>query len=413
MTTPAQQNGCPAIPEVGFTGLQGADHPATPTEFHLGYRRWLDGLRGVAVLLVLACHLGFVAGGFLGVDVFFVLSGFLITTLLVEEWQRRGSISLKHFYLRRALRLWPAFFTLLLICGLAGLLFLSTAEAAALRPEMLVAACYVTNWPALHHVGMPTLGHTWSLSVEEQFYLLWPVLLYGMLRLRLPRRRILLLVCAGIVASASFRLVWYRLHSTPASEKAAAVARLYLGLDSRGDALLVGCLVGLLAAWRLLPTSRRFISGTGVAALASAAALGYLVVNRCLDHAQFYHGLFTGVALMVAAILVRMLSAPSRLGSWLLESAPLVGVGRLSYALYLFHVPIIAWLRPPRGLGWRNPADTLLVAGLSLAAAVLSYYGIERPCLRLKQRFHARNPVPAASAAPRADQPDLPPRAAA
>src|SRR6516225_5035441 len=174
--------------------------------FHLGYRRWLDGLRGLAILMVLAFHLGYLPGGSLGVDVFFVLSGFLITTLLVEEWNRRGSISLKTFYLRRALRLLPAFLTLLLLCTLAGLFLSSAQERPARRQEVIVAGCYIANLPNLHHTPMPILGHTWSLSVEEQFYLLWPLLLVLMLGLKLPRRRILLLVCGGILLSASLRM---------------------------------------------------------------------------------------------------------------------------------------------------------------------------------------------------------------
>src|SRR5262249_10912041 len=151
-------------------------NPPGPASFHrLGYRRWLDGLRGLAILLVLAFHFGCLAGGSLGVDVFFVLSGFLITTLLVEEWQGRGSIGLKHFYLRRGLRLLPAFLALLLICLACTFFAENAAEAAAGRKEVWVAGCYVSNWPELHRTSMPTLGHTWSLSVEEQFYLLWPV----------------------------------------------------------------------------------------------------------------------------------------------------------------------------------------------------------------------------------------------
>lgn len=356
--------------------------------FHLGYRRWLDGLRGVAILLVLAFHLGFVPGGSLGVDVFFVLSGFLITTLLVEEWQRCGAISLKRFYLRRALRLLPAFGVLLLICGVASLLLASKEEAAALRKEMLVSACYLANWPTLHQIPMRFLGHTWSLSVEEQFYLLWPMLLVGLLRGGVSRRRILLLVGAGIVASASLRMVLYNLHRTPGPDKAVNILRLYMGLDTRADTLLVGCLVGLLVAWDLLPRTEQFVFRTGGAALASAVGLGYVALYRGLDHSQFYHGLFTAVAAMVGVIIVRLLAAPSRLGALILESAPLVGLGRVSYALYLFHIPIIGWLRPA-ALGWKNLPGTCLVAVLSLAAAICSYYCIEQPCLRLKHRLRA------------------------
>ena len=318
--------------------------------FRLGYRRWLDGLRGVAILMVLAFHLGLLPGGSLGVDVFFVLSGFLITTLLVEEWERRGAIRLRSFYLRRALRLLPAFIVLLFICGLSSFLLPTAKEAAVRQREVMVAACYVANWPGLHHTGMPLLGHTWSLSVEEQFYLVWPAILCLMLRLKLPRRRILLLVIAGILLSASLRMVLYRLHRVPGPENWANVSRLYMGSDTRADALLVGCLVGLSAAWGLLPKSRDFALRFRIVALVSAAGLGYMSWASALDHSQYYHGLFTLVALMVAAILVRQLTAPGRANS-LLESAPLVGIGRISYALYLFHMPILSWLKPMgRGL---------------------------------------------------------------
>jgi peptidoglycan/LPS O-acetylase OafA/YrhL len=371
-----------------------------PGGFHLGYRRWLDGLRGLAILLVLSFHLGLLPGGSLGVDVFFVLSGFLITVLLVEEWQRRGAISLRAFYLRRALRLWPAFFTLLFILGLSSLL-LEPHAATARRREIIVAACYVANWPMLHRTAMETLGHTWSLSVEEQFYLLGPMLLYALLRWKLRRRRMLLLVCAGILASAALRLMLYRMHRVPGLDNTANILRLYMGLDTRADALLVGCLLGLLTAWRLLPTTKRFISWSGVAALGSFGGLGYLAWVRCLDHSQYYHGLFTVVALMVAVIIARLLSGPSHISSWVLESTPLVGLGRISYGAYLYHIPVICWVRSAH-LEWGNAGTTLLAVALTLAAALLSYYCIERPCLRLKDRLHPQAP----SARPGMGQPN-------
>jgi peptidoglycan/LPS O-acetylase OafA/YrhL len=146
--------------------------------------------------------------------------------------------------------------------------------------------------------------------------------------------------------------------------------------------------VGLLATWNLLPKSRRFLGGTGLASLISLATLGYLVWKGGLDHSQFYHGLFTAVALMVGIILVRLLSAPARPASRVLASTALVGVGRISYALYLFHLPIIHCVQPA-GLGWRHPGNTLLATALSFTAAVLSYICIERPCLRLKRRLEA------------------------
>jgi peptidoglycan/LPS O-acetylase OafA/YrhL len=370
---------------------------AAAPAFHLGYRRWLDGLRGLAVLLVLAFHLSLLPSGFLGVDVFLVLSGFLITSLLAQEWRQRGTISLRRFYLRRALRLLPAFLVLLAGCYLVTLLLRPAHELRSLRKEMIVAACYVTNWPTLHQVGLSRLAHTWSLSLEEQFYVFWPPLLYGMLRLRLSRRCILSLVCGGIVASASLRAALWGHDLNPLG-----LLRLLFGLDCRADALLIGCLVGLLATWNRLPSSRRGVFWSGVAAMAAAAGLLFLLWHeKSMFQHDLYRGVLTLVALLVAVILVRLLAAPCRFASLVLEFAPLVGVGRISYALYLFHWPIIVWLGPAAIGYWEK---VTLITALSSVAAVLSFYCVERPCLRWKDRLQQLDPgipplVPAACTA--------------
>lgn len=378
--------------------------------FHLGHRRWLDGLRGVAILMVLAFHLGLLPGGFLGVDIFFVLSGFLITSLLLEEWQSNGSIHLKQFYLRRALRLLPAFTLLLLLCGLSIPWLPSVQEKWARFREIAVAACYLSNWSTLHQTCMPTLDHTWSLAMEEQFYLLWPVLLYAMLRLKFPRRLVLLLVCCGIGASALLRVGLYHWYQNHGVDRGVVITRLYRGLDTRADALLAGCLIGLLAAWDLLPKSRRFMRWTGAASLISLVYLSYLASHWFLDHTNYYHGHFTAVALMTALVLARLLAAPARFASRILEFAPLVGTGRISYALYLFHMPIIRLLMPgcthlARAVGpfWGRAVLILLAVSLSFLTALLSFYLVERPCLRLKERLKRRTafnppaPLPAES----------------
>jgi peptidoglycan/LPS O-acetylase OafA/YrhL len=383
MLLPRDGSACAPTTDTTRIECPGAPNAETPAVFHLGYRRWLDGLRGVAILAVLGFHVQLVRGGNFGVDIFFVLSGFLITTLLVEEWRRRGSISLLGFYLRRGLRLLPAFLTLLIACAVYVRVFGSAEQVAAYDREIAVAACYVANWPSLHHVGMSVLGHTWSLSVEEQFYLLWPVLLYGMLRAGLRPRRLVVLVCAGILASAVLRAALFSSRPPPGLERTFLIWRLYMGLDTRADALLVGCLVGLLAGWDLLPRSRWFLAALKGGTLVAAAGLGYVLLYSCLEHHLFYYGLFTGVAFLVAVLLARLLVAPARLLTPVLESAPLVAVGRISYALYLFHIPVIHWLRPWRP-GAPSPTETLLIVVLSFTAAALSYYCIERPCLRLK-----------------------------
>jgi peptidoglycan/LPS O-acetylase OafA/YrhL len=363
----------------------------------LGYRRWLDGLRGVAILAVLAYHFDILQGGFLGVDVFFVLSGFLITTLLADEWRRFDSISLPRFYARRALRLLPAFWGLLIVCAVWAR-FAPPAEAALRFKEIVLAGCYVINWPSLHCSPTPVLGHTWSLSVEEQFYLLWPLMLFGLLRSGLSRRWVIAIVGMGIVASAVLRAYLYSLHRYGDPLWQENVYRLYLGLDTRADALLVGCFVGLLTAWDLLPRSHKFVSRFGAATVMSVVVLGVMMVRSRHAHHTLYCGGFTLVALLVAVILVRLIVAPSRVGRVVLESRPLVGVGRISYALYLFQMPIIAWLIPGYR-GWKNAGPSLVALGVILAAATASYFLIERPCLKLKDRL--RRSAPRSDEAPK------------
>ena len=365
-----------------------------PASFHLGYRRWLDGLRGVAILLVVFFHLQLLPGGALGVDLFFVLSGFLITNLLVEEWLRRGSISLKRFYLRRALRLLPAFIVLLLVFILHTLLISPPETIAARWHELAVVACYVANWNQVHGATLTLLGHTWSLSVEEQFYLLWPALLCLLLYLKMPRMHILILVIAAILASALLRLGLHHQHRFLGTPRI-PIIRLYAGLDTRADSLLAGCLAGLVASWNWLPTSRRFIARIKAATLFAVLVLAFCLFKRDLCSSQYYDGLFTVVALMTALLIIRLLVAPSRIGAAILESAPLVFVGRISYGLYLFHAPVIACFGED-SLGWGHLGTTALAFVLSLAAALLSFYLVERPFLRLKDRLG----VPAVAPAP-------------
>jgi len=361
----------------------------------LAYRRWLDGLRGLAILLVLSFHFNLLMGGFLGVDLFFVLSGFLITALLAEEWRRHGSIDLGRFYLRRGLRLLPALWVLLLVCG-ASTLAAPAHERPARLDEIGLAACYLSNWSTLLGTAMPRLCHTWSLSVEEQFYVLWPLLLYGLLRLRLPRGWVVALACAGVVAAAVCRAAWYARRPPDAPAWGEQTMRLYMGLDTRADALLAGCVVGLLAAWGWLPKSRAFVAGSGAAAAAGGGVLVFLLVFARHEHAALYRGVFTLVALLAALFLVRLLVAPWRPVTAVLESSVLVGAGRISYALYLFHWPIRVWLKtaPP---AWAACAPNLVAAVLTLAAAVASYFLVERPCLRLKDRLRR----PGLTASPR------------
>ena len=178
--------------------------PGGPEPFKLGYRPALDGLRAVAVLAVLTYHAGWIQGGFLGVDVFFTLSGFLITTLLCEEHARDGTIAIRRFYVRRARRLLPALVVLLLVCG--GILFATMPSAfwPILGGYLLGVLSYGANWLIIYWRDLGVFGHTWSLAIEEQFYLAWPVLLLAAAATGPAPRWIV----AGLVTAAAGSLAW-------------------------------------------------------------------------------------------------------------------------------------------------------------------------------------------------------------
>jgi peptidoglycan/LPS O-acetylase OafA/YrhL len=228
--------------------------PAGPDDRtqRLRYLPALDGLRGVAIALVVSWHaFGWPARGFLGVHLFFVLSGFLITTLLLQEWQQRGTISLRSFYRRRALRLFPGLAALLVAYTALHLVrsVVGTAEhdlATALK-AVAYSAFYVTNVVQASGVVLPVpLNHLWSLAAEEQFYLLWPLLLVLALRFRAPVG----LVEAGLVGAVGL----VALERVRLGVEDASFARLYYGPDTTFDPILIGCLLGL---WFVLDRAPR------------------------------------------------------------------------------------------------------------------------------------------------------------
>jgi peptidoglycan/LPS O-acetylase OafA/YrhL len=325
----------------------------------LGYRPALDGMRGLSVLAVIAYH-GRIFGlrnGFLGVDIFFVLSGFLITTLLVEEWHSRRDIRFGRFYMRRILRLFPALAALVVLYALV----------ADWRPA-LVAGLYVTNWAAaLWGYSPGYLGHTWSLAIEEQFYLLWPPLLYLLLRCGVSRRALVGAALGGAAAAAGLR-AWLWAHG-------ASAGRVHYGLDVRADSLLVGAAAGLAWAGGWLPRA-----GTGLrvaGALAVAVLIGCLLRDPSTE-TFFYRGGYTLVALAAAVWMTAVLRRPPAP----LTHPALLWIGRRSYGLYLWHYPILRWFA---GRGW----PLAVGIALSFAVAAASFVWIEQPFLRLKRRYRA------------------------
>ena len=347
----------------------------------LGYRPALDGLRGVAILAVLGHHVGVLLlpdswgpnvlpAGFLGVDLFFVLSGFLITTLLLERVAEPSRI--RRFYLRRALRLFPAVGALLAVCATVALL--AGIGLTRVVNTVVVVATYTTNWATLQGVTvLPQLTHLWSLAVEEQFYLLWPALLWGLLALGLPRRSLLAVALVLALASASWRaLLW---------ERGDLGVQLYFRSDTRADGLLIGAALALIPLSRLqaLPRRPMLASAVAGAVMLAVAAQGLELTSPAL-----YLGGFTAVALAGAALILAALGdGPA---ARLLAAPWIVSVGLASYTLYLWHFPVFMVVRDQLAeIPW--PVRVLVGLLATAVATGLSRRLIERPTLALKARL--------------------------
>lgn len=353
----------------------------------------LDGLRAIAVLLVMFFHYGrsaWVPGGWLGVDVFFVLSGFLITTLLLREWQATRTISLREFYARRMLRLLPAFGAFLAIYLLVLLAFPKTwlqpgqDVADALR-QTLFAVTYTQNWLVAAGVE-PThsFGHIWSLAIEMQFYLVWPPLLLAMLRAGMSRRT-MFAVTATVAAISATAMLW----SGDPSWRF-----MYYGTQFRAHELLIGALAAqLLAANVVTPATVRTRAYT-VLLVTSALAFALLTLVANEHWTVMFLGGCQLVALAAATVILHLTLAPGTSFSRLLAWRPLVYLGRRSYAMYLWHLPVGYSLR-----GLDLLPEALLAAAITIALAEISFRLIERPALRLKDSLAKQHESPAQPAA--------------
>jgi peptidoglycan/LPS O-acetylase OafA/YrhL/lysophospholipase L1-like esterase len=341
----------------------------------------LDGLRAFAVLAVICYHggLDWAAGGFLGVDAFFVLSGFLITSLLLAEWKSTDAIALAAFWIRRAKRLLPALFLVLIGIALYGAFAANATELTNIRADGLASLFYVANWRFVFshqsyfdQFSAPSpLRHMWSLAIEEQFYLVWPLIVFGVLRWTRGSVRALAIVAGVIaIASATLMTVLYNPSVDP--------SRVYYGTDTRASSLLVGALLAMLVAKRPLGQTvagRRALHAT---ALISAVALGWMWTQTSDTSSFLYEGGFVLAAFLVAAVIAdSTLPEPSALGR-VLSIAPLRWIGMISYGLYLWHWPIYVYLNPLRtGI---DGTDLFLVrVGVTFAVATASYYLVERP----------------------------------
>ncbi len=344
------------------------------------YRAGLDGLRALAVTGVFLYHanVAWVPGGFLGVDLFFVLSGYLITSLLLREFSAHGSIDLLRFWGRRARRLFPAVAVLILFALLATLT-IARDDLARTRGDALSALIYMTNWHEIiashsyfNQFGRPSLlQHLWSLAVEEQFYLIWPLLLLLGLRYLHPRTVIALTAVLAVASCAAMWLI-YNPNGDPSS--------VYYGTDTRAFTLLIGALLAF--AWPSAQTRlRRWRrSGTAVDAVGVVALLGVLALFvRMQDFDPWlYRGGFLLMA-VVGAVLVAGVSYPGAILGRLLGCRPLRWLGARSYGIYLWHWPIMELTRPQIDVPLHGAPLILLQAAATLGAAALSYRYVEMP----------------------------------
>ena len=342
----------------------------------------LDGLRAVAVLAVVFYHLnvGWASGGLLGVGVFFVLSGYLITDLLLAEREREGAIALGRFWLRRARRLLPALWVMLVVVTL-WIVFLEPSQLGGIRGALLAALLYFSNWwYAFQHVsyfasfGAPSpLGHLWSLAVEEQFYLLWPLLL--ILALRFVHRRWLLagLVIAGAVASAWAMAALFQPGSDP--------TRVYEGTDTRAFQLLIGASLAVVWPSRRLTGSLPALRRRGLDALGGLGLA--VIVVMVMDTNEYQTLLYRGGMVILSLATVAVIAAlvhPAPLLGRILGAPPLRWIGVRSYGIYLWHYPIIVLTTPTDSTP--GPVLALLQLGATVAVAGLSWHFVEEPIRR-------------------------------
>jgi peptidoglycan/LPS O-acetylase OafA/YrhL len=388
----------------------------------LDRRAALDGVRAVSIIAVLLYHGGvaWAGGGFLGVEVFFVLSGFLITSLLVKEWSQSGRLRLSRFWSRRARRLLPALFALVIVIGIYYTRAGPLRAVPGLESGGIATLLYVGNW---HQIAagasyfaasgpVSPLQHTWSLAIEEQFYLLWPLAFVGALWLAgrigrpgLERRHrsllaLLIVTIAAVVASTLDMAVLYR--------GGAGLDRVYYGTDSRATGLLIGATLAIALAWqrhrprsglpphRLAKQRQRLLAFASVIALSGVLCAMHFATGE--SHWLFPWGLLA-VDVATATLIASVIFNPSSTMTKLLSTPPLPAIGMISYGVYLWHFPIFLWL-DQASTGFAGPTLLGLRIATTLVVAFLSYVVIEQPIRkRHLRRSLERVLLPAGAAA--------------
>lgn len=352
-------------------------------DFKFSYIRELDGLRGISIILVLMGHAGipFFQGGIIGVDIFFVLSGFLITSLLIKEFNESNDVNLKYFYLRRLLRLAPALIVLLLVLLLGCILLLDHTKTISYCIDAVITVFYMTNWARAFDIHPPSLlGHTWSLSIEEQFYILWPITIIALLKKVKNRKLLAIIICSAALFSWSLRIYM--------ASKGVMYDRLYNGLDTRADSLLTGCTLSILLSFNLISnnTMRFFKTYYSYISIVSIAALVLIIISLSGNNLLMYYYGFAITEISVAILILYIFTNHKSQLNSILSLSSLVWIGKLSYGIYLWHYPIFLFLN------YLNLSKLfVIICGtlLTFISASFSFYLIELPFLKFKRRIES------------------------
>ncbi|MEZ5164957.1 MAG: acyltransferase [Acidimicrobiales bacterium] len=348
----------------------------------LGHVPALDGLRGIAVAAVIVNHLPILvpslgleySGGFLGVDLFFALSGFLITAILLREISGTGRVAFGGFFRRRAARLLPA----LAVFGVAFFVYgtISGLDDGQLRSNLLAIALYYFNWQvAADFFGIVKgLGHLWSLSVEEQFYLVWPFVVAALSRL-LPRRPqiVVALLLLGVVAIWMQRLRLLEGGDSP--------LLLYVRTDTRADSLLLGAAVAYLWVHGLQGGNRWL----RVAGPAAATCIGFCMVVADVTARWLYQWGFTAIGAAAGCLILYVVECPARPVEQVLGWAPLRLLGRVSYGTYIWHLPVMYGV-DRYGSQWPVGVRLAVATVVTASVVTLSWRYVEQPILRRSRR---------------------------
>jgi peptidoglycan/LPS O-acetylase OafA/YrhL/lysophospholipase L1-like esterase len=349
-----------------------------------------DGLRALAVLAVIAYHLNFPysAGGFLGVTVFFVVSGFLITSLLLWEWEQTQKIDLKSFWIRRAKRLLPAMFLLLISLNVVVPL-LKPALLTSLRQDTIAAIFYYSNWhyifqdlsyfESYEHPSL--LTHFWSLAIEEQFYILWAVAILFLLRKVKNRKGIFLLIMGGALMSVVQMLLLYDPNLDP--------SRVYYGTDTRIFSLLIGASFALLVPHQPLSTMSKWaLELLGIAGI-SVFLLMTVFTNQY--DSFIYEGGMVLLSFTTAFLVLALAWRSAVIANWILECKPLKWIGIRSYGIYLWHYPVILFMNSNVNTGGIHYGKVILELTLTFLLAAISYRFVEKPIRQGNFRFRVKN----------------------